>query len=289
MPATACPSRRFPGMDRAIPGPLSAKGPRPLGTRMTGMTGMTARRTHAFGRHRVPPDRPFGRCVPAGMRGRPRRVPRRSRCGSLATLPRVAFRTPSLTPAPDGERLHSMAPRGRHHSAVVTGRGLSPRVAVRTGDAPQGRVPLRAAQPGLTSTQPRRAGPTCGCRSMQDVYPCVHGVFRPPCTHGYLALRGTSPELAGRLLRPGPGRRGEGSWPLPEMCARRAARVLHLIFLAVVHRPLRHAVGGHADPERVLYAAPREATTELSPADRRLPEGAPVRVPSNVCRSVLED
>lgn len=180
-------------------------------------------------------------------------------------------------------------PRGRHHSAVVTGRGLSPRVAVRTGDAPQGRVPLRAAQPGLTSTQPRRAGPTCGCRSMQDVYPCVHGVFRPPCTHGYLALRGTSPELAGRLLRPGPGRRGEGSWPLPEMCARRAARVLHLIFLAVVHRPLRHAVGGHADPERVLYAAPREATTELSPADRRLPEGAPVRVPSNVCRSVLED
>lgn len=32
MPATACPSRRFPGMDRAIPGPLRAKGPRPLGT-----------------------------------------------------------------------------------------------------------------------------------------------------------------------------------------------------------------------------------------------------------------
>ena len=169
MPATACPSRRFPGMDRAIPGPLRAKGPRPLGTRMTGMTGMTARRIHVFGRHLVPPDRPCGRCVPAGMRGRPRRVPRRSRCGSLATLPGVAFRTPPLTPTSVGERLHSMAPRGRHHSAVVTGRGLSPRVAVRMGDAPQGRVPLRAAQPGLTSTQPRRAGPTCGCRSMQDV------------------------------------------------------------------------------------------------------------------------
>ena len=178
-------------MDRAIPGPLRAKGPRPLGTRVrvTGMTGMTARRTHAFGRHRVPPDRPFGRCVPAGMRGRPRRVPRRSRCGSLATLPRVAFRTPPLTPAPDGERLHSMAPRGRHHSAVVTGRGLSPRVAVRTGDAPLGRVPPRAR---LSRGSPRRnlvgrgrhavAGrckmcirayaPSCGHRVRTNILPC---------------------------------------------------------------------------------------------------------------------
>ena len=131
---------------------------------------------------------------------------------------RLRSRRPRLTPAPDGERLHSMAPRGRHHSAVVTGRGLSPRVAVRTGDAPQGRVPLRAAQPGLTSTQPRRAGPTFGCQSMQDVYPCVHGVLQPPRTHGYLALRGASPGLAGRLLRPGPGRREEGPWPLFKMC-----------------------------------------------------------------------
>lgn len=225
MSATACPSRRFPGMDRAIPGPLRAKGPRPLGTRMTGMTGMTARRTHAFGRHRVPPDRPFGRCVPAGMRGRPRRVPRRSRCGSLATLPRVAFRTPPLTPAPDGERLHSMAPRGRHHSAVVTGRGLSPRVAVRTGDAPRGRVPLRAAQPGLTSTQPRRAGPTCGCRSMQDVYPCVHGVLQPPRTHGYLALRGVSPgtgtPVASRSRETGRG----AAAPLRDVRAARPMRI----------------------------------------------------------------
>lgn len=145
MPATACPSRRFPGMDRAIPGPLRAKGPRPLGTRVTGMTGMTARRTHAFGRHRVPPDRPFGRCVPAGMRGRPRRVPRRSRCGSLATLPRVAFRTPPLTPAPDGERLHSMAPRGRHHSAVVTGRGLSPGSPRAGRCSPRSRPPARGS------------------------------------------------------------------------------------------------------------------------------------------------
>ena len=28
IPATACPSRRFPGMDRAIPGPLRSKGPK---------------------------------------------------------------------------------------------------------------------------------------------------------------------------------------------------------------------------------------------------------------------
>lgn len=207
------PVRRFTGMSRTIPGPLRAKGMNPLGTRMTGMTGMTARRTHAFGRHRVPPDRPFGRCVPAGMRGRPRRVPRRSRCCSLATLPRVAFRTPPLTPAPDGERLHSMAPRGRHHSAVVTGRGLSPRVAVRTGDAPQGRVPLRAAQPGLTSTQPRRAGPTCGCRSMQDVYLYVRGDLQPPRTYRYLALRGRPPGLRDACCVPVPGDEKRGLGP----------------------------------------------------------------------------
>lgn len=218
-------------MDRAIPGPLRAKGPRPLGTRVrvTGMTGMTARRTHAFGRHRVPPDRPFGRCVPAGMRGRPRRVPRRSRCGSLATLPRVAFRTPPLTPAPDGERLHSMAPRGRHHSAVVTGRGLSPRVAVRTGDAPLGRVPLRAAQPGLTSTQPRRTGPTCGCRSMQDVYSCVRAVLRPPRTHEYLALRGRPPGLRDACCVPVPGDEKRGIGP-SSRCARGVARADYISF-----------------------------------------------------------
>lgn len=32
MPATACPSRRFPGTLRAVPGPLRAKGTSPLGT-----------------------------------------------------------------------------------------------------------------------------------------------------------------------------------------------------------------------------------------------------------------
>lgn len=137
--------------------------------------------------------------------------------------PRVAFRTPPLTPAPDGERLHSMAPRGRHHSAVVTGRGLSPRVAVRTGDAPLGRVPLRAAQPGLTSTQPRRTGPTCGCRSMQDVYSCVRAVLRPPRTHEYLALRGRPPGLRDACCVPVPGDEKRGIGP-SSGCARGVVR-----------------------------------------------------------------
>lgn len=61
----------------------------------------------------------------------PRDAQRRSRCGSLATLPRVAFRPPPLTPALPGERLRSMASRSRHRSAVVAGRGLSRRVAKR--------------------------------------------------------------------------------------------------------------------------------------------------------------
>lgn len=159
-------------MDRAIPGPLRAKGPRPLGTRVrvTGMTGMTARWTHAFGRHRVPLDRPFGRCVPAGMRGRPRRVPRCSRCGSLATLPRVALRPPPLTPAPPAERLRSMAPSSRHRSAVVAGRGLSRRVAERRRTTlPMGRVSSASAQPSLTCPDSRCLGNRLApCRQDMD-------------------------------------------------------------------------------------------------------------------------
>ncbi len=78
---------------------------------------------------------------------------------------------------------------------------------------PPGRVPLRAAQPGLTSTQPRRTGPTCGCRSMQDVYPCVHGVLQPPRTHGYLALRGRPPGLRDACCVPVPGDEKRGLGP----------------------------------------------------------------------------
>lgn len=81
----------------------------------------------------------------------PRDARRRSRCGSLATLPRVAFRPPPLTPAPPGERLRSMASRSRHRSAVVAGRGLSRRVAERRRmTLPMGRVSSASAQPSLT-------------------------------------------------------------------------------------------------------------------------------------------
>lgn len=75
----------------------------------------------------------------------------RSRCGSPATLPRVAFRPPPLTPAPPAERLRSMASSSRHRSAVVAGRGLSRRVAERRrAKLPIDRVFLASAQPALT-------------------------------------------------------------------------------------------------------------------------------------------
>ena len=89
----------------------------------------------------------------------PRDARRRSRCGSLATLPRVAFRPPPLTPAPPGERLRSMASRSRHRSAVVAGRGLSRRVAERRRTTlPMGRVSSATAQPSLTCPGSRCLG-----------------------------------------------------------------------------------------------------------------------------------
>lgn len=81
----------------------------------------------------------------------PRDARRRSRCDSLATLPRVAFRPPPLTPAPPAERLRSMASRSRHRSAVVAERGLSRRVTERhRATLPTGRVSSASAQPALT-------------------------------------------------------------------------------------------------------------------------------------------
>ena len=81
----------------------------------------------------------------------PRDARRRSRCGSLAMLPRVAFRPPPLTPVPPAERLRSMASRSRHRSAVVAERGLSRRVTERHRAAlPMGRVSSASAQPALT-------------------------------------------------------------------------------------------------------------------------------------------
>lgn len=81
----------------------------------------------------------------------PRDARRRSRCASLATLPRVAFRPPPLTPAPPAERLRSMDSRSRHRSAVVAERGLSRRVTERhRATLPMGRVSSVSAQPALT-------------------------------------------------------------------------------------------------------------------------------------------
>lgn len=75
MPATACPSRRFPGMPRAIPGPLRAKGTSPLET-------PGCRRRAVNG---------------GGSLGFNSRSPRR------------------VTPRRLSLRLRSMAPLGRHH------------------------------------------------------------------------------------------------------------------------------------------------------------------------------
>lgn len=100
----------------------------------------------------------------------PRDAQRRSRCGSLATLPRVAFRPPPLTPAPPAERLCSMASRSRHRSAVVAGRGLSRRVAERRrATLPMGRVSSASAQPALTCPGSRCLGNRLApCRQDMD-------------------------------------------------------------------------------------------------------------------------
>ena len=101
--------------------------------------------------------RPCGRWVPL-MGGTPA-THRRSRCASLATLPRVAFRPPPLTPAPPAERLRSMASRSRHRSAVVAEQGLSRRVTERhRATLPMGRVSSASAQPALTSPGSRCLG-----------------------------------------------------------------------------------------------------------------------------------
>ena len=76
MPATACPSRRFPGMPRAIPGPLRAKGTSPLET-----PDCRRRADHsASTRDRPAVSRPAG-----------------SRSSSVRWLPWVAITAPPLT------------------------------------------------------------------------------------------------------------------------------------------------------------------------------------------------
>lgn len=118
----------------------------------------------------------------------PRDARRRSRCGSLATLPRVAFRPPPLTPAPPGERLRSMASRSRHRSAVVAGRGLSRRVAERRRTTlPMGRVSSASAQPSLTCPGSRCLGQPA--RSVQARY-------------GFRCTESSCPPAAGRRTAP---------------------------------------------------------------------------------------
>lgn len=145
--------------------------------------------------------RPCGRWVPL-MGGTPA-THRRSRCASLATLPRVAFRPPPLTPAPPAERLRSMASRSRHRSAVVAGLGLSRRVAERRrATLPMGRVSSASAQPALTSPGSRCLGQLA--RSVQARYGfrCTESSCR--LWRGRAAPKSLSPKRPGRLLRPGP-------------------------------------------------------------------------------------
>lgn len=107
----------------------------------------------------------------------PRDARRRSRCGSLATLPRVAFRPPPLTPAPPGERLRSIASRSRHRSAVVAGRGLSRRVAERRRmTLPMGRVRR------LNRRSPARArvASATGLLRAGKIWIPLHGIILPP-------------------------------------------------------------------------------------------------------------
>ncbi len=109
----------------------------------------------------------------------PRDAWRRSRCGSLATLPRVAFRPPPLTPAPPAERLRSMASRSRHRSAVVAGRGLSRRVAERRrATLPRVASPRRR----LNRRSPARARVASATSSLRagKIWIPLHGIILPP-------------------------------------------------------------------------------------------------------------
>lgn len=110
----------------------------------------------------------------------PRDARRRSRCGFLATLPRVAFRPPPLTPAPPGERLRSMASRSRHRSAVVAGRASrvgSPSAVVRR--SPWVASPRRR----LNRRSPARARVASATGSLRagKIWIPLHGIILPTC------------------------------------------------------------------------------------------------------------
>lgn len=61
----ACPSRRFTGMSRAIPGPLRAKGTSPLGTPGRRRLSLRLRSMAPLGRHHCASAH-LSRCTPAG-------------------------------------------------------------------------------------------------------------------------------------------------------------------------------------------------------------------------------
>lgn len=144
--------------------------------------------------------RPCGRWVPL-MGGTPA-THRRSRCASLATLPKVAFRPPPLTPAPPAERLRSMASRGRHRSAVRRTGPLAPGRRAPSCDAPHGSRLLGVGSTG--AHLPGLALPRQPARSVQARYGfrCTESSCR--LRRGRTASKSLSPKRPERLLRPGP-------------------------------------------------------------------------------------
>lgn len=151
---------------------------------------------------------------PAYGRG-PRDAWRRSRCGSLATLPRVVFRPPPLTPAQPAERLRSMASRSRHRSAVVAGLGLSRWVAERRRTTlPRVASPRRR----LNRRSPARCSRCLGqpARSVQARY-------------GFRCTESSCPPAAGRRTAPRPlspkdKRRGRDACCVPAQMLSRLGR-----------------------------------------------------------------
>lgn len=120
--------------------------------------------------------------------------------GCIRWLPEVAI-IPPWSPAgasrPGSPCVRGMLPRVASPCARLS-RGSPRRSLVGRG---------RHAAAGRCKMCIRAYAPSCGHRVRTNILPC-----------------GAVPRLAGRLLRPGPGRREEGHWPLFEMCARRGAR-----------------------------------------------------------------
>lgn len=145
----------------------------------------------------------------------PRDARRRSRCGSLATLPRVAFRPPPLTPAQarrtaalDGFQKSPSLRRGRRAGPLAPGRRAP------SCDAPQGRVSSASVQPALTCPGSRCLGQPA--RSVQARY-------------GFRCTESSCPPAAGRRtaprsLSPKGKRRGRDACCVPAQMLSRLGR-----------------------------------------------------------------